>query len=64
LSEAILTKKRVQKLNKIGFVWDAQEAPWFEMLQELKAYKKNYGDTLVPRLYPANPLLGRWVKAQ
>ena len=63
-SEAILTKKRVQKLNEIGFVWDALEAIWFGRLQELKAYRKNHGDTLVPQSYPANPSLGKWVHTQ
>ena len=63
-SEAILTKKRVQKLNEIGFVWDAREAHWFERLQELKAYRKNHGNTLVSQSYPANPSLGVWVSTQ
>jgi hypothetical protein len=64
LSEAILSEERIQKLDEIGFIWDAHEAQWFERLQELKEYKKNYGDTLVPKVYPANPLLGRWVNTQ
>lgn len=46
LSEAILTKKRVQKLDEIGFVWDVLEAIWFERLQELKACKIKDRNTL------------------
>ncbi|KAL3788864.1 hypothetical protein ACHAW5_009221 [Stephanodiscus triporus] len=64
LSEAILSKERIEKLDEIGFIWDAHEAQWFERLQELKEYKKNHGDTLVPKVYPANRLLGRWVNTQ
>ncbi|KAL3787827.1 hypothetical protein ACHAW5_003579 [Stephanodiscus triporus] len=59
-----MTEKRIQLLEAEGFVWDAHEAHWFERLQELKDYKRNHGDTLVPFSYSANPLLGRWVSNQ
>ena len=54
----------VQKLNDIGFVWDASKAQWLERIQELKEYKQNFGDTLVPAVYDTNPSIGIWVSHQ
>ncbi|KAL3822745.1 hypothetical protein ACHAXA_001010 [Cyclostephanos tholiformis] len=62
--EAILSKERIDKLNAIGFIWDVHEAQWLERLQDLRVYKESHGDTLVPKMYPANILLGRWVNTQ
>eukprot|EP00984_Skeletonema_dohrnii_P010540 scaffold4110_cov77-Skeletonema_dohrnii-CCMP3373.AAC.5 len=59
-----LTKERIDKLNEIGFVWDVREAAWENMLQQLKQYKDERGDTLVPQNYPDNPQLGIWVTNQ
>ncbi|KAL3767082.1 hypothetical protein ACHAW5_005642 [Stephanodiscus triporus] len=44
-----MNEKRIQLLEAEGFVWDPLEAQWFERLNELKDYKMNHGDTLVPR---------------
>jgi hypothetical protein len=63
-AEVALPNERTKKLDEIGFIWDVLEAQWFERLQELKEYKKNHGDTLVPRGNRENPLLGRWVNTQ
>jgi len=63
-AEVALPDERTKKLDEIGFIWDVLEAQWFERLQELKEYKKNHGDTLVPRGNRENPLLGRWVNTQ
>ncbi|KAL3808600.1 hypothetical protein ACHAXA_010886 [Cyclostephanos tholiformis] len=62
--DIILSRERIQKLDEIGFVWDVLEAQWFQRLQELKAYKQNHGDTLVPSDYSENPSLGDWVSNQ
>jgi len=35
-----LSKERIDKLNKIGFIWDTFEASWEEKFQELKNYIK------------------------
>ena len=65
---AIMHAERIQKLNEIGFVWDASkfhsEAQWLEKMQELKDYKLNFGNTLVPAIYDTNPSLGIWVSHQ
>ena len=59
-----LAPERVDKLNEIGFDWDAQEAAWEEMFQQLEEYKKIHGDTLVPKNYSDNIQLARWVCTQ
>jgi len=59
--EEVLSLERIEKLNEIGFVWVAHEGRFFQKLHELKLYKKNHGDTLVPRYYAENPSLGHWV---
>ena len=53
----VLSDDRIQKLNDVGFVWDVLEAQWLERLEELKKYKREHGDTLVPRNHP----IGSWV---
>jgi hypothetical protein len=52
-----LSDERIQKLNEVGFVWSVLDAQWLERLQELKKYRSDHGDTLVPRSHP----LGDWV---
>jgi hypothetical protein len=59
-----MTEKRIELLKAEGFVWDVLEAQWIKKLQELKKYKQNHGDALVPNVYPANPALGKWVQHQ
>ena len=60
-TDEVLSLERIEKLNEIGFVWVAHEGRFFQKLHELKVYKKNHGDTLVPRYYSENPSLGHWV---
>jgi len=62
--ETMLSEDRIQRLNEIGFVWDVHESQWLERLEELKVYKANHGDTLVPKDYTMQPYLGRWVEKQ
>ncbi len=59
-----ITNERVDKLNKIDFVWDVLNDAWSEKFQQLVEYKKEHGDTLVPQSYPDNPPLGIWVNTQ
>ena len=35
-----LSEERVRKLDRLGFVWDKDEANWEANFQELKRYKK------------------------
>jgi hypothetical protein len=59
-----LSPQRIEKLNEVEFVWDHLEAQWWERFEELKEYRRDHGDTLVPVNYPSNPSLGMWVNTQ
>ncbi|KAL7544248.1 hypothetical protein ACHAWF_007625 [Thalassiosira exigua] len=62
--EEILKSGRIEKLNEIGFTWDALEAQWLECFEDMKRYKKNNGDTLVSKVCADHPFLGGWVDRQ
>ena len=57
-----LTDERIDKLNQIGFVWDAQEAAWEEMFAELVSYREMHGDLLVSK--EVNKELYMWAQRQ
>lgn len=59
-----LTDFRIGKLNEIGFVWNAQDHAWDIQMKNLRSYKEEFGDCLVPCKYTPNPPLGLWVKEQ
>jgi len=52
-------------LTSLGFRWklDPDEMDVSEMIERLVAYKGQFGDTLVPKKYESDPLLGAWVAA-
>jgi len=68
----ILTKDRIDKLDRIGFKWvknrqktrKSHETRWNEMIEDLTAYREKYGHTEIPQEYEENPQLGRWVMNQ
>jgi hypothetical protein len=62
-----LTPDRINLLNEIGFTWtirsrDSLGESWNQRLAELKAYKEEHGNCLVPSRYLPNPELGIWVR--
>lgn len=69
---SILTKDRIELLERIGFEWTknkektrkSHEERWNEMIEELKSFRKKYGHTEIPQEYEENPQLGRWVMNQ
>ncbi|GKY91674.1 hypothetical protein MPSEU_000139300 [Mayamaea pseudoterrestris] len=61
---SFMTADRVEALESIGFCWDVRKDTWLEHLQELKQYQKEHGHCYVPTLYPNNPALAIWCKAQ
>lgn len=66
---APLTQERINLLNALGFTWtirsrDSLGESWNQRLEELKAYKAQFGSCLVPSRYPPNPELGIWVGTQ
>jgi len=58
-----LDPEKIERLEAIGFVWDALGQVWEERFAELVAYKQEHGDCLVPQTY-VNKQLGRWVAKQ
>jgi hypothetical protein len=62
--ENTLTKDRIQRLDQIGFIWDARDALWEEKFAELQAYKKAQGNCNVPQDWSENPQLAEWVTNQ
>mmetsp|Transcript_30668 Transcript_30668/g.72376 ORF Transcript_30668/g.72376 Transcript_30668/m.72376 type:complete len:717 (+) Transcript_30668:169-2319(+) len=60
-----MSEKRLQLLNKVGFVWDPQEVQWAEMFDRLCKYQEDHnGCTKVPRSYAPDPELGSWLNTQ
>ncbi|MBF0427698.1 MAG: helicase associated domain-containing protein [Magnetococcales bacterium] len=59
-----LEPERIQRLDAIGFVWDAQEVIWQESLRELTGFRARFGHCIVPAEWSENPRLAAWVMAQ
>jgi hypothetical protein len=59
-----ITPKRIELLDDLEFAWNAQEAAWERHINDLKKFRDDYGDCLVPLNHPKYPKLGLWVKEQ
>lgn len=59
-----LTAEQMQRLDGLGFCWDAREANWEQRFAELVAIKQQRGHCDVPRDWPENPELAGWVLRQ
>jgi len=61
-----ITQERVDKLNSIGFNWEQPQprTHWEKKYFELRHYKAEFGNALVPLNYKRNPRLGKWVQQQ
>jgi hypothetical protein len=64
-----LQKERVSLLNKLGFLWNAQEIQreraWQHGLKLLRQYNESYGTPMVPAKYRIDGYqLGAWVAEQ
>jgi Helicase associated domain len=60
-----LSGVRRQRLDELGFVWDALDAAWEEGFRYLTMYKEREGDCRVPAHHEENNfLLGSWVSRQ
>lgn len=60
-----LSPDRIAVLDAIDFQWNLRgDNFWQKNVDGLIAYKKEYGDVRVPRLYNKNPKLGEWVTDQ
>ena len=63
-----LRTDRKARLDELGFIWDAREAAWEAMFDELKRYKEEHGDCNVRtgtgyKEHP-QPKLAAWVAKQ
>ncbi len=60
-----LDPERRQRLERLGFVWDAFEVAWQTMFRRLVAFKRRHGDFVVPtKRYHAVPKLATWTVNQ
>ncbi len=61
--DGALPRERVERLQSVGFVWDALEDQWERGIAELREYKRHHGTVYVPVSYTtADGLrLGAWV---
>jgi len=62
-----MTQERISALESVGFVWAKRrkgQPTWDLKFEELKRYRAENGDCLVPTKYAENPALGRWVSTQ
>jgi len=59
-----ITEARIALLEQVDFAWNAQEAAWEKHMADLKAFKEENGDCLVPVNHLKYPKLGLWVKEQ
>jgi superfamily II DNA or RNA helicase len=54
----------VERLERLGFLWDPFAVAWERMLEALTAYKRDYGNCNVPRSFDGNRGLGAWCHNQ
>ena len=63
LKRGKLEPERIAQLEALGFVWNAIEDSWEEMLTLLIEYREHHGDCNVPVTHE-NQKLARWVTTQ
>ncbi|EED88997.1 predicted protein [Thalassiosira pseudonana CCMP1335] len=65
-----LDRNKIERLEHLGFEWNVGGTVeeklriWEDRFLELKAYREEHGNCLVPQRYAVNPKLGRWVMCQ
>ena len=64
--DSTLTGERIQELEDIGFEWQLKKirVPWETRYKSLVSFKDTYGHCNVPRKYPEDKELARWVALQ
>ena len=53
---------RIDKLNKVGFIWDPQNYTWNKHYEKLVEFVKKNGNCRVPKGYKEDPELANWVR--
>jgi hypothetical protein len=66
VSKDSMSSERLQRLDEIGFVWDAREAAWEKGFNYLKIYRDRVGHCRVPKTHKEEDgfELGSWVGVQ
>ena len=59
-----LREDRIKRLSQIGFAWQPYDSNWETMLVALKAYHQKHRNCNVPKDWPENPGLSKWVRRQ
>jgi len=63
-NQGFLTNKRIDRLNKIDFIWDLLSSNWEEMFECLLEFKNKNGHCNIPSRWSENHKLSRWVFTQ
>jgi superfamily II DNA/RNA helicase len=65
-NKGTLNNERINKLEKIRFIWNKLEEAWEIGYQEILKYKRKFGDANVPQSYktPEGFKLGSWLSEQ
>lgn len=63
-SKGNMSARKGYLLNKIGFIWDEREFAWNYKYNQLKEYKKRFGNCSVPKNWSENKALSFWVRNQ
>lgn len=58
-----MTENRIKALESIGFVFSVHEELWNQRFAELKQYRRDFGNCMVPKIF-ANKVLAKWVGIQ
>lgn len=59
-----LSKENIERLNALGFVWDAVSEKWERRLKELEDFVRGHGHCRVPSKSPKYGTLGKWLSYQ
>ena len=59
-----LSYEKIEKLEKLGVVWEPEQERWQQMYSALAAFKRKHGHCRVPRTWPENSPLAYWVGQQ
>ncbi len=59
-----ISQKRIDRLEKLGFCWDAKQAVWNQRFEELKEFRQEHGHCNVPTVYPRCVHLRHFVDTQ
>jgi Helicase associated domain len=59
-----IDQDRIDRLNEIGFTWDAQEAAWDRQMDHLREFHRIHGHCDVPRDDVQFPRLYLWIREQ